>query len=263
MSKTAQELGFSVQVEATGDVTPDLVEYAEKKIGAVGRYTSEPILHARVVLAYAGDRAVARRALAQASLDWNGRPIRAHVAMETRREAVDALQQRLRDRLVHGARNWEAQRDRHPTGSGPEWRYGTPVGDRPDWIKREPDDRTLSVHKSFEFVSATPDEAAFDMEMLDHAFVLFREETTDQDSVLYKTDDGFGLVQLQPDPDRLPQTSLALRVSPMPAPTLTVDQAVDRLDMTGLRFVFFKSADSGRGAVIYHRYDGHLGLVTP
>lgn len=263
MNKTAQQLGFSVQVEATADVTPDLVEYAEKKIGVVGRYTSEPILHARVVLAYAGDRAVPRRALAQASLDWNGRPVRAHVAKETMREAVDALQQRLRERLVHGARNWESQRDRHPAGAGPEWRYGSPVGERPDWIHREPDERNLTVHKSFEFVSATPDEAAFDMDMLDHAFVLFREEATDQDSVLYKTEDGFGLAQLAPDPEHLPPSSLALRVSPTAAPTLTVDQAIERLDVTGLRFVFFKSTTSGRGTVIYHRYDGHLGLVTP
>jgi len=39
--------------------------------------------------------------------------------------------------------------------------------------------------------------------------------------------------------------------------------AVERLDLTGERFVFFVDAQTLRGNVLYHRYDGHFGLVEP
>ncbi|MFI8458033.1 sigma 54 modulation/S30EA ribosomal C-terminal domain-containing protein [Kitasatospora sp. NPDC085464] len=46
-------------------------------------------------------------------------------------------------------------------------------------------------------------------------------------------------------------------------PELTVAEAVSRLDLTGLPFVFFTDTATGRGNVLYHRYDGHYGLITP
>jgi hypothetical protein len=30
-----------------------------------------------------------------------------------------------------------------------------------------------------------------------------------------------------------------------------------------LPFLFFVDAERGRGAVLYHRYDGHYGLIAP
>jgi ribosome-associated translation inhibitor RaiA len=262
MNKTAQEMGFSVQVETAGDVTPDLVEYGRQKVAAVGRYTSEPILFARVSLSYAGDRAVERRSLAQANLDWNGRPMRCHVARRTMREAIDALEDRLRERLIHSVRNWEALRGRRAAPGLPEWRHGAPATERPDWFPRPAEERQVITRASMEFVAATPDEAALDLEMLDYAFILFSERATGRDSVLYRTMDGYGLVQLAPAATDFPPVKIPLMVSPIPAPVLTLRQAIDRLDMTGLRFAFFEVATTGRGAVVYHRYDGHLGLVT-
>ncbi|WP_327048745.1 sigma 54 modulation/S30EA ribosomal C-terminal domain-containing protein [Microbispora sp. NBC_01189] len=32
---------------------------------------------------------------------------------------------------------------------------------------------------------------------------------------------------------------------------------------SGLPFVFFAGRRTGRGNVVYHRYDGHYGLITP
>ena len=261
MNKTADELGLTVHVEASRDVPADLVAYARKKVAAVGRYTSEPILFTRVTLSYAGDPSVERRALARVNMDWNGRPIRAHAASETMREAIDSLQERLRDRLVHGARNWEALRDRRAAPVAPAWRHRSPTTERPDWFPRLAEEREIIMHRGNEFGRATPDEAALEIEMLDYAFVLFRETATGQDSVLYKMPDGFGLFQLAPDSAKLPNSLVPLTVSPIPAPILTVAEAVNHLDLAGLRFFFFNDVNTGRGAVIYHRYDGHLGLI--
>ena len=35
------------------------------------------------------------------------------------------------------------------------------------------------------------------------------------------------------------------------------------MNAVGHRFVFFGNAASGRGNVIYRRYDGHYGLIEP
>jgi hypothetical protein len=54
-----------------------------------------------------------------------------------------------------------------------------------------------------------------------------------------------------------------MTVSPLPAPRLSVREAAERLDAAGPPFTFFTDADTGRGCVVYHRYDGHYGLLVP
>jgi hypothetical protein len=109
----------------------------------------------------------------------------------------------------------------------------------------------------------TIDEAAFDLDMLGHDFYLFTELVTGADSVI-AYDDDHGIELLQPEGvDADPATGAAVPVRRgAPAPSLTTDEAVERLDAGGERFVFFVDADSRRGNVVYHRYDGHYGLIT-
>lgn len=57
--------------------------------------------------------------------------------------------------------------------------------------------------------------------------------------------------------------AVVLTVSRQPAPLLTTAEAVDRMARWDRPFLFFLDADRGRGAVLYHRYDGHYGLITP
>jgi Sigma 54 modulation/S30EA ribosomal protein C terminus len=35
------------------------------------------------------------------------------------------------------------------------------------------------------------------------------------------------------------------------------------LEASGQPFLFFVDAETGRGNVLYHRYDGHYGLIVP
>ena len=62
---------------------------------------------------------------------------------------------------------------------------------------------------------------------------------------------------------RLATFELPVTISSQPAPRLSVEQAVERLGMLGLPFLFFVDAAPNRGCVSYHRYDGHYGLITP
>jgi hypothetical protein len=48
-----------------------------------------------------------------------------------------------------------------------------------------------------------------------------------------------------------------------PLPQLRLADAVRRLDAGVLPFLAFVTTTSGRAAVLYRPFDGHLGIVTP
>lgn len=104
----------------SGRVTAGAKRSAVQKVRAVTRLISVPVLSARVRLALSADPAVERPATAQARLDLNGRMLRAHVAAPTMREAIDELNDRLREQLERLAPDWESMRGtaatRHKTG---------------------------------------------------------------------------------------------------------------------------------------------------
>ncbi|MER5635531.1 sigma 54 modulation/S30EA ribosomal C-terminal domain-containing protein [Kitasatospora sp. NPDC002227] len=50
---------------------------------------------------------------------------------------------------------------------------------------------------------------------------------------------------------------------PLEVLVLAVGEAVKGLELGGWPSVFITDAATGRGNVLYHRYDGHYGLITP
>ncbi|MFD0508205.1 sigma 54 modulation/S30EA ribosomal C-terminal domain-containing protein [Streptomyces chiangmaiensis] len=44
---------------------------------------------------------------------------------------------------------------------------------------------------------------------------------------------------------------------------MNLDEAKQRLDITGSPFVFYADDTTGRGNILYHRYDGHYGRISP
>ncbi len=73
------------------------------------------MLFARVKLGRAPDPGMTRPAIAQAVLDVDGRPVRAQVAARQLDEAVDLLEERLRDQLEHAAAGPRLAEVRAPT----------------------------------------------------------------------------------------------------------------------------------------------------
>lgn len=255
---------LDVQVTTHGQL-PDDEEYARAKIGELGRLTHEPVLHAHVRLSEHGDPAVARRVIAQANLDVNGRLVRAQVEGTTAREAIDRLEARLRRGLERAAEHWEAKRGGVPQNAPHEWRHQSEPAHRPNYYPRPESERRIMRHKSYSLPACTVDEAAREMELLDYDFHLFTEQATNQDSVLYRSGPAeYRLAQVNPEPvDKLAPFDIPLTVSPQPAPRITVDQAIERIGLLGLPFLFFVDTARDRGGVLYHRYDGHYGLITP
>jgi len=252
-----------VQVEAHGRVPDGMRELAAAKTGSLLRFTSEPVLSARVTLAVSADPAVPRPAVAQATIDMNGRIVRAQAAGETMRAAIERMGARLRVRLDRSARNWAARRGTLPVREPGEWRHRSIPAHRPAYFPRSADARAVIRRPGYASHPLTAEDAVAELDLLDYDFHLFTERSTGEDSVLYRVGDRYRLAQAQPKPDRLGPLPAAVTLSEHPAPVLTLAEAIGRLEWLGQPFVFFVNPETGRASLLYHRYDGHYGLVDP
>lgn len=254
----------SIHLHTRGRVLPEDIDYARLKIAAALDSAQAPVHFVRAKLGVLPDPAVEAPAVVQVNVNLNGRLVRAQAACRTLHEAIDQVQDRLSDRLRRADRDWEAIRGGRADLDAQQWRRHGPAPAGPSYLPSTELDRQVWRHKAFTLGRSTVDEAAFEMDMLGYQFHLFTEKGSGVDSVLLRTaDHGYELLQLNPRPDRITEGWLEYTVSTHPAPVLRVEKAMDHLDLTGWPFVFFSDAETGRGCVLYHRYDGHYGLVTP
>ena len=250
-------------MESRGTVTATECEYAQTKLGQLGELVAGPLLFARVVLTAHGDPARERPAFAKAEFDVNGRLVRAHMAAATMFEAIDLLESRLRQRLDRVAHYEEAKRLRHRGDDEHVWRHADATPPRPSYFPRPVEDRQVVRHKSFSPGESTPDEAAADLELLDHDFYLFTNIETGEDNVLVRLPDAeYELIEPTPTCS-LEEQAAVIRRSPLRPAAMSIEDAVDLLNLGDERFVFFIDLDRRRGRVLYRRYDGHYGLIVP
>ncbi|GEL17091.1 ribosome hibernation promotion factor [Pseudonocardia asaccharolytica] len=242
-----------IVVELQGRVAEDLPDYARKKIKAVLAHTGRPVLHARVRVVRHDNPGRERPVTAQVNIDLDGRLVRVQTDATTPREAVDLLVDRLRNRLERVALGREAHRDRLDR----EQRHDV-------FLSLPPEEREIVRHKTVSPARRGVDEAITDMDDLDYDFHLFREAGRGVDSVVYRTGcSEIRVAQADGRTDLLAPVTTPITLSPHPAPRCEVSEAVERLRLTGLPFLFFVDADQGRGCVLYHRYDGNYGLIEP
>ncbi|HEY1345392.1 MAG TPA: sigma 54 modulation/S30EA ribosomal C-terminal domain-containing protein [Streptosporangiaceae bacterium] len=254
---------LQVQAETRGAVPEGAASFAIHRVSSLLRMAPEPVLFARVRLTMAADPAVERPAIAQVNIDLNGRLIRTQAAGETMRAATEHACDRLRIRIGRAARNWAAIRGGQPVAAPGEWRHQSRPAPRLPYYPRPPEERTIMRHKSYALAHETPDEAVADAELLGYDFHLFTEKSTGEDSVIYRSGDGYRLVMARPRTYRLGPLDPSIIVCPAPASRLSIAGAVALLEAAGQPFLFFVNAETGRGNVIYHRYDGHYGLIAP
>lgn len=88
-----------VRTGTHGAVPEGAQEIAVAKVRSVLRHVTRPVLSARVSLTMSADPAVARPAVAQATIDVNGRIVRVEAAGRTIRDAIELMADRLRARL--------------------------------------------------------------------------------------------------------------------------------------------------------------------
>ncbi|TDO58806.1 ribosomal subunit interface protein [Kribbella sp. VKM Ac-2571] len=237
---TTQPDGTPIQYTARGTVPRGDAAYALQRIEHMLEKVSGRVLHVRVTLTHEPNPALEHPARAEVSIDVNGKPIRARVDAGELREAADLVVDRLQRQLVQlrararTRHRWLAVATEH------EWRHGG----APQPAQAVSGDRPVIRCKTFALEPMTPDEAAYEMDLLDHNFYLYTG-TDDAEALTYRTNDG-GYAVLGPDG----------------VPVLTLAEAELRLRSGHEPFVFYRDPDRHRGHVLYARHDGRLGLIT-
>lgn len=265
MANTSSITMAEIRVSLDGSIPEDVTEEVRRRVSTVLDRLRQPVLSARVRLIRHGDPAVARPVSAQANVDINGRLIRVQVEAETLGEALAQLEAKLWHNAERAAARWKDRTGRKPSAGPHEWRHIEEPAPRPSYFPRPPEDRRVLRHKTFGLAPSTVEEAAFDMDALDYDFYLFTELGSGQDSLLYRAGPtGYRLAQETPAPDKVDAGTLPLTISEKPAAVLSTAAAVDRLNLSGQPFLFFRPPDGPhRVRVLYRRYDGHYGLITP
>jgi hypothetical protein len=252
-----------VALTAKGDVGEDDKVHAERMILQVIERLKEPVLFARLKLVREPDPARLRPVRAQVTLDVDGDVVRAQAAAASVPEATDMLMRRLHDRLEHRARHREFLHRSDALAEPGEWRHGDLPTVRPAYFDRPVEDRQLVRHKTFAIGELTPDEAVFDMEQLDYDFYLFCDLASGSDAIIERVDNGsYRLTRSAPlsiDPG---PTAARIEVSGTDVPVLSLSDVIERLDVGVEPHIFFANATTGRGNVLYRRYDGHYGLIV-
>ena len=103
-----------VRTGTHGAVPESARELADAKVRSVLRHVTRPVLSARVTLTMSANPAVSRPAAAQATIDVNGRVIRAEATGLAMRDAIERMTDRLRARIHRTVRPRFALRRRRP-----------------------------------------------------------------------------------------------------------------------------------------------------
>ena len=253
----------AIDISTEGDVTDDDRAHAVKVVRSVIDTAGDPVLHVSIRLRHAADPAQERPAKSRATIDLDGEPLRAHASGTTMSDAIDRLDQRLRDRIGHLDAHRRAIRRRGPESPHGEWRHGDWDARRPPYFPRPVDERSIVRHKASSPVEATLDEAVFDLEAMDHEFLLFQDLATGSDAVVSRVEGGTYAVQYlaAPAPAPAPEGVAAIEIDERPVPELTLDEAREHLDLTEVPWVFHRDSGTRRGAVLYRRDDGHYGWI--
>ncbi|MFI0901085.1 sigma 54 modulation/S30EA ribosomal C-terminal domain-containing protein [Streptomyces sp. NPDC020983] len=251
MNHSHEPARVHVQVQVRGSTSAGDSDYARAKIAPVVARLRAPV-HAVGVKLTQSARPAGSPASAVASVDLNGRPVRAQVTAASMPEAIDLLKDRLTSRLSRitdpQAGTWHRS-DPAPNHHG----HRVPLRER-----------RIVRRKSVALSPQTPDQAAFDMEALDLDFYLFTDAATGADSLIHRRADGYGMAQLGGAPSGyISPPAIPLTQSPDPVPRIFTAEAVRRIEATAAPHLFFADPTTGRGHVLYHRRDGHYGLITP
>jgi ribosome-associated translation inhibitor RaiA len=257
-SSTESMADESVPVEVTlrGNVGPLAGENARGKVSKALAVAQGPVRHTHLVLEWRHDPALHRPAVATVSVDIDGTRLRARATGPTMQDAVDELEHRLRRQLVQLQ---ERDRDRHRwtgTASAHEWRHGDLPRRPTPWFPRPEEDREVVRSTSAASTVMTVDEAAYEMDLLDHEFLLYRDAGSGGPAVVHHLPDGGYAVQ-----GADPGSAGAVTREPSP-PSMTDAEARTRLDADDEPFVFYLDEGTGEGHVLHHRHDGHYGLVS-
>jgi len=140
------------------------------------------------------------------------------------------------------------------------------------WVWPDPERRALGLPgegaiarlKTYRLHLGMPCQAVAVMNAMDYDAYLYTDAETGEDAVVYRAGPtGVRLArQHTMRPPSMPST-LPLTINPRKILTIRPGQAAQRLADHFLPHLFFTDTATGRGNLLYRRYDGELGLISP
>lgn len=256
------EESTTFEISTRGAVDDATVERAKERINRVGSHCREPIIHVELRITNDPDQLSSEPVRAEATLSVKRGPVRAHAIADTTNEAVDLMIERLRRRVDrHESRLHREGSKRHDgVASEGHWHHGDVQSAPRHPLPLRDEAATVVKRKTFAAVPMNVEEAAFDLDILDHDFYLFEEAKSGEAALLRVLDDGRYQLEIEDSADI--DMEAGLPVDRVPGPALLDQQSAQRLLDTGDDpFVFFRSDPSQPGQVMYRRYDGNYGVV--
>ncbi|MER7667134.1 sigma 54 modulation/S30EA ribosomal C-terminal domain-containing protein [Kitasatospora sp. NPDC096128] len=239
MTRLRHRPALDVRVEIRGELPREDAEYARARAQATAAILGPDARALRLRLTRTRDRALTRPALAQADVELDDPgPVRVQLAAGAAREAVD---------LVLGTLAGRAVRLREVGEIGLAAVHESAY--RPQYVDRPLAGRRIARRKAVVLARRTPEQAARELLALDRRFHLFLDADTGRDGLVHRCPLS-GAVELWPTGgDAVPVLDLA--------------EAARRLWLTARPFICHTGPEDGRSRVLYRRYDGHYGLITP
>jgi ribosome-associated translation inhibitor RaiA len=261
---TPQESSPQIVYMTDGPVPESVRQGADSMVGKLADISPRPVIFARVKVKVDEARNPDEQSIAQGTLDVSGSIIRAQAAAGNPQQAMGILENRLERRLARLAERREDANERPPYTPEGTWRRGDLPSKRPGYYDRPVEERRVIRKKTYapeEEVSI--DEAIFDLDVLDHRFFLFTDESDGKPSIVYEDGPGIALRKLDGSSPPTGGARASIDVNETPAPSVRVEEAIERLNVSDEPFVFFEDADTHLASVLYRRYDGHYGLIVP
>jgi putative sigma-54 modulation protein len=177
-------------------VTDALRTYVSEKLSKLPRYFDQ-VQDAQVVLSVARDRHRGRAQVVEMTVWCDGVVLRAEEASDDMYASIDLAAEKLerqiekyRSRMIEKRRQDEARRRQRREESAEAALRASPAGEPAEPIP------AIVRTKRFAMKPMTTEEAAVQMDLLGHAFFVFRQAATQEINVLYRRRDGnLGLIE--------------------------------------------------------------------
>ena len=167
------------------DVTPDLRDYAERKVGKLAKQLADPT-RVEVELAVERNPSIAENHVAEATIWTKGPVLRAREASPDMKASIDQLVDKLERQVTRYRQKRRHEHDRHDVGGT----HNAQTTVLPE------EDAVIVKTKQFALNPMTPEEAIVQLELIGHDFFVFRDLSSGEINVLYRRHDGdYGLIE--------------------------------------------------------------------
>ena len=255
---TTVRADIPIRFDTSRRCSPGPVAYVLRKVEHLVRRPPAAARQVQVVITLDSNPANERPVRIEVCAVVAGKPVRANVEATEVAEAGDLVVDRRQQRLDRARERTRTTRRRGRAHVAHEWRHGglppRPVSDH----RGDPDDdsRPVVKRKTYLLEPMTPEQAADEMDLLDHDFFLFVDGDTGADALVHRRHGG-SVGVLGPTAGATgPYESCGA------PPVLTAAQGRERLEVTTDRFLFYRDPTDDRGRVLYRRYDGRFGLLV-